>query len=287
MKIDGETRLAGLLGWPVAHSRSPRLHNYWLELYGINGAYLPLPVRPEHFAEAVKGLVRLGFAGANVTVPHKEAAFALCDRADASAKKAGAANTLVFSADGKISGSNTDSFGFIEALRAGAPRFDAKDGPAVVLGAGGSARAVVLALIEAKSPEIRLVNRTAERADRLAAELGGSIKRFGWTEGPRALDGAALLVNTTMLGMKGQAPLELDLKRLPAVAVVNDIVYTPLETALLRAARERGNTAVDGLGMLLHQARAGFKAWFGRDPEVTEALRRHVAADLLAEMERA
>src|SRR5581483_5948549 len=151
----------------------------------------------------------------------------------------------------------------------------AKRGPAVVLGAGGSARAVVLALIKAKSPDLRLVNRTAERADRLAAELGGSIKRFGWTERPRALDGAALLVNTTTLGMKGQSPLDLDLKRLPADAVVNDIVYTPLETALLRAARQRGNTVVDGLGMLLHQARAGFKAWFGRDPEVTEARRRH------------
>jgi len=287
MTIDGETRLAGVLGWPVAHSRSPRLHNYWLERYGINGAYLPLPVRPEHFDEAVRGLVRLGFAGANVTVPHKEAAFALCDRADASAKKAGAANTLVFSAAGEISGSNTDGFGFLEALRAGAPRFDARKGPAVIIGAGGSARAVVLALVGAKAPEIRLVNRTAERADRLAEELGGPIRRVAWSEGPRALDGAALLVNTTMLGMKGQAPLELDLGRLPPEAVVNDIVYTPLETDLLRAAQKRGNTAVDGLGMLLHQARAGFKAWFGRDPEVTEALRRHVAADLLAEVERA
>ena len=287
MRIDGETRLAGLLGWPVGHSRSPRLHNYWLEHYGINGAYLPLPVRAEHFAEAVRGLARAGFAGANVTVPHKEAAFALCDRADASAKKAGAANTLVFSAAGEISSSNTDSFGFIEALRAGAPRFDAKKGPAVILGAGGSARAVVLALVDAKSPEIHLVNRTAERADRVAIELGGPIKRVAWAEGARSLDGAALVVNTTMLGMKGQPPLELDLKRLPADAVVNDIVYTPLETALLRAARKRGNIAVDGLGMLLHQARGGFKAWFGRDPEVTEALRRHVAADLLAEMERA
>jgi shikimate dehydrogenase len=287
MNIDGETRLAGVLGWPVGHSRSPRLHNYWLEHYRINGAYLPLPVRPEHLAEAVKGLVRLGFAGANVTVPHKEGAFALCDTVDDSARKTGAANTLVFSAAGEISGSNTDGYGFIEALRAGARGFDARNGPAVVLGAGGSARAVVQALIDAGAPEIRLVNRTAARAERLAGALGGPVKSLGWSGAARSLAGAALLVNTTSLGMKGQPPLDLDLTPLPAGAIVNDIVYSPLETALLRAARRRGLAAVDGLGMLLHQARAGFKAWFGRDPEVTEALRRHVAADLLAEMERA
>lgn len=287
MNIDGETRLAGVLGWPVAHSRSPRLHNYWLRQYGINGAYLPLPVRAEHFAEAVRGLVRLGFAGANVTVPHKEAAFALCDRADDSARKAGAANTLVFTPEGEIRGSNTDGFGFLEALRAGVPGFDAKKGPAVVLGAGGSARAVVQALVAAGAPEIRLVNRTPERAERLAAALGGPIRCLAWADAARCLEGAALLVNTTMLGMKGQPPLALDLAALPKGAAVNDIVYVPLETPLLRAARARGHPAVDGLGMLLHQARAGFKAWFGRDPEVTEALRRHVAADLIAEMERA
>lgn len=286
MSIDGETRLAGVLGWPVAHSRSPRLHNFWLERYGINGAYLPLPVRAEHFAEAVRGLVRLGFAGANVTVPHKEAAYALCDSADESARKAGAANTLVFTPTGEIHGSNTDGFGFIEALRAGAPAYDPAKGPAVVLGAGGSARAVVQALIAAGAPEIRLVNRTPERAERLAAALGGPIRRLAWEEASRALAGAALLVNTTLLGMKGQPPLALDLAALPQSAPVNDIVYVPLETPLLRAARARGHPAVDGLGMLLHQARAGFRAWFGRDPEVTDALRRHVAADLIAEMER-
>lgn len=287
MNIDGETRLAGVLGWPVAHSRSPRLHNYWLRHYGINGAYLPLPARPEHFAEAVMGLVRLGFAGANVTIPHKEAAFALCTRADESARKAGAANTLVFSASGEIAASNTDGFGFIEALRAGAPGFDARRGPAVVLGAGGSARAVVQALVEAGTPEIRVVNRSAERAEKLAEALDAALRISDWRAVPRALEGAALLVNTTNLGMKGQPPLEIDLSPLPKSAVVNDIVYVPLETPLLRAARTRGHPAVDGLGMLLHQARAGFKAWFGRDPEVTDALRRHVAADLLAEMERA
>ena len=286
MTIDGKTRLAGLLGWPVAHSRSPRLHNYWLQHYGINGAYLPLPVEAAHFAEAVRGLVRVGFAGANVTVPHKEAAFAICDRVDDSAKKVGAVNTLIFGEAGEIAGSNTDGFGLIEALRAAVKHFDARRGPAVVLGAGGSARAVVQALTEAGAPEIRLVNRTPERAERLAAELGGPVRPTPWSEAATAMEGAALLVNTTTLGMKGQPPLALDLAPLPATAVVNDIVYTPLETGLLRAARRRGNPVVDGLGMLLHQARGGFRAWFGRDPEVTEALRRHIAADLLEEAQR-
>jgi len=287
MTITGKTRLAGLLGWPVAHSRSPLLHNYWLAQYGIDGAYVPLPVKAEHFAEAVRGLVRVGFAGANVTVPHKEAAFALCDRADASATKAGMANTLVFSPSGEIAGSNTDGFGFLESLRAALRGFEARNGAAVVLGSGGSARAVVQALAEAGAPEIRLVARTPERAEQLVAAIGGPIRVRPWRDAAAALAGAALLVNATTLGMKGQPPLELELDALPKTAVVNDIVYTPLETGLLRAARRRGNPAVDGLGMLLHQARAGFKAWFGRDPEVTEALRRHVAADLLAEAERA
>jgi shikimate dehydrogenase len=283
MTIDGQTRLAGILGWPVAHSRSPRLHNFWLRHYGINGAYIPLPVKAEHVADAVRALARLGFAGANVTVPHKEAAFALCDTADDSARKAGAANTLVFAADGRIAGSNTDGFGFIENLRAAAPRFDVGHGPAVVLGAGGAARAVAQALLDAGAPEIRLVNRSPDRAARLAAALGGKIRVHGWQDSADAMRDAGLLVNTTSLGMKGQPPLALDLAALPPAAVVNDIVYVPLETALLREARRRGHPAVDGLGMLLHQARAGFKAWFGRDPEVTEALRRHVAADLLAD----
>ena len=285
MTITGKARLAGVLGWPVAHSRSPLLHNFWLAQYGIDGAYVPLPVKPEHFAEAVRGLARAGFAGANVTVPHKEAAFALCDRVDASGKKAGAANTLVFAPDGTIAGSNTDGFGFIENLRASVTGFDATRGPAVILGAGGSARAVVQALTEAGAPEIRLVARTPSRAEQLATALGGPIHVRPWAEAESALADAALLVNTTTLGMKGQPELGLDLARLPTAAIVNDIIYTPLVTGLIASARKRGNPAVDGLGMLLHQARAGFKAWFGRDPEVTEALRRHVAADLFAEAE--
>jgi shikimate dehydrogenase len=283
MNIDGTTRLAGILGWPVTHSRSPRLHNFWLTQYSINGAFVPLPVRPEHFTAAVRALVQLGFAGASVTVPHKEAAFALCDRWEESAQRARAVNLLVFASGGEIVGANTDGFGFIENLRASAPGFAPERGPAVVLGAGGGARAVVRALVEAGVPEIRLANRTQERAERLAAALGGPIRIVGWNQAAAALGDAVLLVNATSLGMKGQPPLLLDLERLPVASVVNDIVYVPLETELLRRARRRGNRVVDGLGMLIHQARPAFKAWFGHDPEVSEALRRHLAGDLMVE----
>ncbi len=286
MIIDGTTRLAGVFGWPVSHSRSPRLHNYWLDLYRINGAYVPLPVHPDHFVAAVRALATLGFAGANVTLPHKEAAFGLCDAIEPSAARARAVNTLVFSADRGIVGSSSDGFGFLAALRAGAPLFDLRRLCAVLLGAGGAARAIAAALIEAGVGEIRIVNRSRERAKALAADLAFPVKVFDWAQGAAALENASLLVNTTSLGMKGEPPLELDLTLLPRTAVVNDIVYAPLETRLLGAARARGNGVIDGLGMLLHQARPGFRHWFGLDPEVTDSLRRHVAADLIAESER-
>ena len=275
--LTGHARLAGVLGWPIAHSRSPRLHGFWLERHGIDGAYLPLPVRPERFADAVRALAALGFRGANVTIPHKEAAFAVCDSVDRSAHRAGAVNTLVFH-DGRIEGSNTDGFGFLENLRAAMPGWSAAAGPAVVLGAGGSARAIAAALLDAGCPRLTLVNRTPVRAEALARTLGGPI-----TVAERApLAEAALLVNTTSLGMQGQPPLEIDLASLPAAAVVADIVYVPLETPLLAQARARGLAAVAGLGMLLHQARPGFEAWFGVAPVVDEALHRFVAADIPA-----
>jgi shikimate dehydrogenase len=280
MILDGRSRLAGVFGWPVEHSRSPRLHGYWLERHGINGAYVPLPVRPEHFADSVRALSNLGFAGANVTLPHKQAAHALADTHDAAAERIGAVNTLVFGPDGRIDGSNTDAFGFHENLVEGARGHDWRSAPAVVLGAGGAARAVLVALEDAGVPEIRLANRTRGRAEDLSA-LAGSATVVDWDERAEALDGAALLVNTTSLGMSGQAPLDLPLDRLPAGAVVTDLVYAPLETALLAAARARGNPVVDGLGMLLHQARPGFRAWFGVDPQVDDGLRRFVAADLI------
>lgn len=275
--ITGAARLAGVIGWPVAHSRSPRLHGFWLSTYGIDGAYVPLAVRPEHVAAAIAALPRLGFRGANVTVPHKETALACCDGISDEARRCGAVNTLVFGEDGRIEGRNTDGFGFLASLRTGAPGWSSAAGPAVLLGAGGAARAIAVALLDAGVPAVRLVNRSRDRAERLAADLADRrLDVGGWEDRATALADAALLVNTTSLGMKGQPPLDLDLGRLPPGAVVNDIVYAPLETPLLAAAKARGHVTVDGIGMLLHQARPGFAAWFGVEPEVTPALRRYV-----------
>ena len=274
--LTGRSRVAGVMGWPVGHSRSPRLHGYWIRQYGIDGAYIPLPVRPENFESALRALPKLGFAGANVTVPHKEAALAGVDRADPQARRIGAANTIVVAADGTLEGRNTDAFGFLENLRGSIVNWRAAAGPAVIVGAGGAARAIAVALMDAGAPALRLVNRTVERAERLARDVGGPVQVYRWTDRVPALADAALLVNTTTLGMTGQPPLDLDLKGLPTTAVVNDVVYVPLETPLLAAARARGNRAVDGLGMLLHQARPGFAAWFGVEPEVTPELRRFV-----------
>ncbi len=276
----GKAIVAGVAGWPVGHSRSPRLHGHWLRRYGIDGLYAPFPVAPENFEPAVRGLAGAGLAGLNVTVPHKEAACALCDRLDETARRLGAANTLIFGPEGDIEGRNTDAFGFAENLKAGAGAVTG--GTAVVLGAGGAARAVVLALQSLRSGPIRLVNRTASRAEAVADALGPAIETAPWAERAGALAGAALLVNATSLGMTGQPALDLPLDDLPAEATVNDIVYAPLETPLLAAARRRGCRTVDGLGMLLHQARPGFHAWFGVDPAVDEDLRRAVAGDLLS-----
>jgi len=276
--LTGKTRLAGVIGWPVAHSRSPRLHGYWLAERGIDGAYLPLPVPPDSIAAVLRALPRAGFRGVNVTLPHKAAALAAADRATPEARRIGAANTLVFDEAGRIEARNTDGYGFLENLREGAPGWRAAAGPAVVIGAGGAARALLVALLDAGAPEIRLVNRTAARAAALAAEIGGAIRPWAWAKRTEALADAALLVNATTQGMGGEPALDLPLDRLPATAVVNDIVYTPLETPLLAAARRRGNRAVDGLGMLLHQARPGFAAWFGVEPAVTPALRAFLLA---------
>ncbi|PWC52605.1 shikimate dehydrogenase [Azospirillum sp. TSO22-1] len=276
MIISGKAKLAGVMGWPVGHSRSPRLHGFWLERYGIDGAYVPLAVPPERAAEAIRALPALGFRGCNVTVPHKEAAAAAVDHLDETAKRAGAVNTIVVRADGSLEGRNTDGFGFLENLKAGAPGWMAGAGPAVVLGAGGAARAVVASLIDDGAPEVWLLNRTRARAEALAADIGDGVRVFDWVSRETLLADAALLVNTTTQGMHGQPPLDLSLKALAPAAVVTDIVYTPLITPLLAAAQARGNRVVDGLGMLLHQARPGFAAWFGVEPEVTEELRRFV-----------
>ncbi|MDO9711722.1 shikimate dehydrogenase [Paracraurococcus lichenis] len=275
--LSGHARLAGILGWPVSHSRSPRLHGHWLARHGVDGAYVPLPVRPERFADAVRALADLGFRGANVTIPHKEAAFAVCTSVDATAHRAGAVNTLVFR-DGGIEGSNTDGWGFLRNCEEAAPGWAPAAGPVVILGAGGSARAVAAALLDAGCPRVTLVNRTPARADALARALGGPIE----VADRPPLEDAAMLVNTTSLGMQGQPGLEIDLAPLPAGAVVADIVYVPRETPLLAAARARGLAAVEGLGMLLHQARPGFAAWFGVTPQVDADLRAVVGGDIPA-----
>ncbi len=275
MKITGSTRLAGIMGWPVAHSRSPLLHGFWLEANGIDGAYVPLPVHPENIEGALRALPVLGFRGCNLTIPHKQSALAIVDRLEPLARRIGAVNTIIVAADGSLEGRNTDAFGFIENLREGAPHWSPRSGPAAILGAGGSARAVVAALIDAGVGEIRLVNRTRAHAEALARDLATAtspISIYSWREAA-ALSDAGLLVNTTSLGMSGEPPLLLDLSPLPPAAPVVDIVYVPLETELLAAARRRGHAAVDGLGMLLHQGRPGFEAWFGVPVGITRELR--------------
>ncbi len=277
MILSGRAKLAGVVGWPVGHSLSPRLHGFWLEQHEIDGAYLPLAVAPERFQSTLRSLADMGFRGLNVTIPHKQAALALCDDVAPLAARIGAVNTLIFE-DGRFKGDNTDAFGFLENLRQGAPAWDPAAGPALILGAGGAARAVAVALLDAGAPEVRLANRTAARAEDLAADLGGAVAAVPWAARGAALDGLAVLANTTSLGMTGQPPLDLDLDALPAGALVTDIVYAPLDTDLLARARARGNPAVDGLGMLLHQARPGFEAWFGVAPKVTAELRAFVLA---------
>ncbi len=273
MILSGSARLAGVMGWPVAHSLSPRLHGFWLDHHGIDGAYLPFPVAPGDLAECLRALPKLGFAGVNITVPHKEAALAAMDTLSEAARRIGAVNTVIVRDDASLYGDNTDAFGFAASLGEGAPAWTADQGPCVVIGAGGAARAVCVALLDAGVAEIRIVNRTAARAEALAAGLEGLCTVKRWPERDRALDGARLLVNATSMGMVGQPALDLDLAGLPIDAAVADLVYVPLETPLLAAAARRGHRVVDGLGMLIHQARPGFAAWFGVEPEVSAELR--------------
>jgi shikimate dehydrogenase len=276
---------AAIVGWPVEHSRSPALHGYWLKKHGIEGHYGRLPVEPNR--EALEALVAFlrrtpNARGCNLTLPHKIEIMPLLDRIHPDAERIGAVNTVIKQADGSLEGRNSDGFGFVSALKQGAPNWQGKAGPVVVLGAGGAARAVVASLVDAGVPELRLINRTQQAAINLGVAFtpndGRQIAIERWDERSQMLDGATLLVNTTSLGQKGQPPLELDLARLPTDAVVDDIVYVPLETELLAMARARGNTCIDGLGMLLHQGRMGFEAWFGQKVEVTEAQRQAVLA---------
>ena len=268
--------LAGVIGSPIAHSRSPALHGYWLQRYGLNGFYIPMDVAQADLGRVLQTLPLMGFVGLNVTIPHKETVLALADIVTDRAALIGAANTLIFRKDGSIHADNTDGAGFIANLRQNAPHWQPQAGPAAVFGAGGAARAVIAALIEVGVPEIRLANRTRARAEALRADFGAKVVVHDWVQAGNMLEAVATVVNTTALGMVGKPDFRVPLDALDRHAVVTDLVYTPLKTALLIEAEELGCTVVDGLGMLLHQAAPGFERWFGQRPEVDEATRQAV-----------
>ena len=274
---------ACLIGWPAEHSRSPLIHKHWMKSFGIDGDYRIEAVKPEELAAFIASLAERGYVGANLTIPHKERVLALAD-ADERARAVGAANTL-FLDGGRLRATNTDVEGFLGSLDAASPGWDSKVSEALVLGAGGAARAVVFGLIERGIATIHLVNRTLPRAEELARQVGPRVKPAAWDKLPALLPRAALLANTTSLGMKGQPPLKIDVALLPAQAIVSDAVYIPLDTDLLNAAKARGLTTADGLGMLLHQAVRGFSLWFGKRPAVTAELRALIEADLRKQVE--
>lgn len=265
--------LAGVIGSPIAHSKSPQLHQYWLRTYGLRGYYVPMDVRSDDLAEVLRTLPKAGFVGVNITVPHKEKALELADLITDRATLIGAANTLIFRKDGKIHADNTDGYGFVENLRQGAPGWEPSAGPAAVLGAGGAARAVVASLIDVGVPRIMISNRTRVRADKLAEDFGKRVQVVEWVKAGNMLEEAALVVNTTSLGMLGKPEMRVPLDGMRRDAVVTDLVYNPLQTRLLREAEKLGCTTVDGLGMLLHQAVPAFERWFGKRPVVDAGTR--------------
>lgn len=270
--------LAGVIGWPIAHSRSPKLHGHWLTRYGIAGHYVPIPVAPEHLAEVLRSMPRMGFVGANVTIPHKESVLALADVVTDRAALIGAANTLIFRPDGKIHADNTDGYGFIANIRQNVPGWIPDLGPAAVIGAGGAARAVVASLLESGVPELRIANRTRIRAEQIKAEFGAKVVVYDWAQAGNMLEGAVTVVNASSMGMQGKPALRVPLEALAPGTLVTDLVYTPLMTPFLQDAQARGCEIVDGLGMLLHQAAPGFERWFGQRPQIDEALRAAVLA---------
>jgi shikimate dehydrogenase len=272
--------LAAVMGWPISQSRSPALHNYWIAQHGLAGSYVPLAIPPERLEGALRALPALNFSGCNLTTPLKQDALRIVDEVDITAKTIGAISCVVVRPDGSLAGSNNDWYGFVHNILELAPDWRADAGPAVVIGAGGGARAVIYGLMQRGAKEIRLCNRTVTRAQRLAGEFGEPVTVVPWSERHDALDGAATLVNATSQGMIGQPPLDLALDQLPKSALVNDIVYIPRETPLIVAARERGNRAVTGLGMLLHQGVPAWKLWFGIEPKVTADLRAAIEATL-------
>jgi shikimate dehydrogenase len=272
--------LAGIMGWPVAHSRSPLIHSHWIAQYGLRGAYVQLPVQTQDLESALRSLPKLGFAGCNLTIPHKVAALTLVDRVESLAQRIGAINTVVVEKDGSLTGKNTDAYGYLHSLREAQASWRADAGPALVVGAGGAARAVVAALLDAGTPEVRICNRSADKAQAIAHDFGAAVLPVPWQARTQALSDIALLVNTTNQGMHGEPALDLPLDALSAQALVSDIIYVPRLTPLLAAAVARGNPVAYGLGMLIHQARPAFEAWFGVLPEATPALLRDVQAAL-------
>lgn len=280
----GKFALAGVMGWPVMHSRSPLMHNYWFRQQGLAGTYVPLAIEPKGLAEALRALRPLGFAGCNLTIPHKLEAMRIVDRVDDVATKIGAISCVVVQPDGSLFGTNNDWIGFIGNLKQQAPDWRADAGPVTVIGAGGGARAVCYGLMQEGAKEIRLVNRTRAKAERIAAEFGGPIAVHAWESRHHALDGVATVVNTTSQGMVGLPALDLTLDRLPKAAIAADIIYTPLESPFLAEARARGNRTVNGLGMLLHQGLPAWRLWFGLEPEVTPELRDMMEQSILADL---
>lgn len=270
--------LTGVMGWPVAHTRSPAIHNHWIAQYSLKGAYVQLPVQPQNLEAAIRGLPALGFAGCNITVPHKVNAMQLMDTLHPAARRVAAINTVVVQADGSLLGMNNDGYGYIQSLRDAQPDWRGDAGPALVMGAGGAARAIVVALLDEGVPEVRLCNRTQEKAQALKDAFGDRVTVVPWADRNSAMAGVRLLVNTTTQGMHGQPALDVALDDLPAEALVSDAIYIPLETPLLAAARQRGHQTVNGLGMLLNQARPAFQAWFGVQPELTPGLMAAVQA---------
>jgi shikimate dehydrogenase len=270
--------IAGVMGWPVAHSRSPVIHNHWLAQYGIAGRYVLFAVPPEKLEAAVRGLSALGLRGCNVTTPHKQAIFPLLDRVDELARRIGAVNTVVVEKDGSLTGFNNDGNGFIQSLRDADPDWRPDSGPNLVLGAGGAARAVVASLAAQGAREIRLANRTPHKAQEIADAVGSVVKVVPWEQREAALDGARMVANATSAGSAGKPPLDIPLDRLAKHAIVGDLIYVPPETPFLAAARARGNITANGLGLLLNQARPAFNAWFGVMPEITPQLRAAIQA---------
>lgn len=273
---DSKIPLAAVIGHPIAHSKSPNVHGYWLRKYGLRGHYIPLDIAPDKLADLLPRLADLGFVGANVTIPHKEKVMEIADLITDRATLIGAANTLIFRKDGRIHADNTDGYGFIENIRQAIPDWTPKSGPAVVFGAGGASRAVLASLLDVGVPKIMLTNRTRIRAEKLKEDFGNRIQVVDWVQAGNVLEDADLVVNTTSLGMTGKPEMRVPLDGLKPGAIVNDLVYTPLQTRLLATAEQQGCRVVDGLGMLLHQAVPGFERWFGKRPVVDENVRAAV-----------